>query len=449
MKKLLMAIPLVAGASWAGASYYAGAQTQSGYDQLLAQLNELKPFTLVNEEYYAGVANSTAITKVMESTATDAKVLFRLHHAINHSPIGMNDSGVRVGAATIVTTLVKDESISEKLLEAMNDFTDDEPFQINTEVGFDGTTVNQFLMSAYQRQYDELNVMFDGIDYTSTIKGDSFVGAGTIGNLSVTSEDAELKLSAGTIETNLTRLGQAIYTGTYGVVFDDLSYTGEDLRTSVNLKAIALQSDTKVANDSLDSTAAFSVGEINSPMPINSAGFDVGVKGLSITGFQSYVDQISQIAMVDAITMSEPELVMAVMESYKSIIGPGSSLDYAFNVSNDGGDANISYGISIVEATSPNYPVGGFDSVSTVRDVLNMVKIEAHLDADVDAIDITPLAMFMGAPQAQQYIVSDGVKYISDVSVSDLIVDINGNPLSLEMMVGEMLDMPLAALMQM
>jgi uncharacterized protein YdgA (DUF945 family) len=88
---------LVAGASWAGASYYAGAQTQSGYEQLLLQLNELKPFTLVNEEYYAGVANSTAITKVMESTAADAKVLFRLHHAINHSPIGMNDSGVRVG----------------------------------------------------------------------------------------------------------------------------------------------------------------------------------------------------------------------------------------------------------------------------------------------------------------------------------------------------------------
>lgn len=449
MKKLLIAIPLVAGASWAGASYYAGAQTQSGYDQLLAQLNELKPFTLVNEEYYAGVSNSSAITKVMESTAADAKVLFRLHHAINHSPIGMNDSGVRVGAATIVTTLVKDQSIPEELLEAMNDFTDDEPFQINTEVGFDGTTVNQFLVSAYERQYDDVKVVFDGVDYTSTVNGDSFVGSGTVGDITVSGDDGELKLSAGAIETDLTRIGQAMYTGTYGVVFDELSYTGEDMRASVNLNAIALQSVTKIANGSLESKAAFSVGEINSPMPVNSAGFDVSVKGISIAGFQSYVDLISQIAMVDAMTMSEPELVMAVMESYKSIIGPGTSLDYAFNVSNDGGDAKVSYGISVVDASSSNYPADGFDSVSTVRDLLKMVKLQVHLDADVGVIDQSPLAMFMGAPEAQQYIVSDGVKYTADVTVSDLIVDINGNPLSLEMMVGEMLDMPLAAMMEM
>jgi hypothetical protein len=448
MKKLLIAIPLVVSASWAGASYYAGAQTQSGYDQLLAQLNEFKPFTLVNDEYYAGVAKSTAITKVMKSTDADAKVLFRLHHAIDHSAIGFNDSGVRVGAAAIVTTLVKDDSLPEELLVAMRDFSDDEPFQINTEVGFDGTTVNQFLVSAYQRQYDDVKVMFDGIDYTSTIKGDSFVGAGTVGKLVVSADDGEFELSAGAIETNLTRIGQAIYTGEYGFVFDDLSYTGDDLRTSINLENISMDSNTRLADGSLDSKAAFSVGEINAPIPINSAGFVVGIKGLSVAGLQSYIEYASTIPVPDAMTMTDAEVV-AMMESYKSIIGPGTSLDYAFNVSNDGGDANVSYGISVVDASSPNYPADGFDSVSTVRDVLKMVKFEAHLDADVGAIDQSPLAMFMGAPEAQQYIVSDGVKYKADVTLSDLIVDINGNSLSLEMMVGEMLDMQLAAMMEM
>lgn len=449
MKKLLIAIPLVAGASWAGASYYAGAQTQSGYDQLLAQLNELKPFTLVNEEYYAGVASSTAITKVMESAAADAKVLFRLHHAINHSPIGMNDNGVRVGAATIVTTLVKDDSLPEVFLANISDFKELEPFQINTEVGFDGTTINQFLVSAYERQYDDVNVVFDGIDYTSTIQGDSFVGAGTVGKLSVRADDGELIVSAGAIQTDLTRIGQAMYTGKYGVVFDDISYSGQEMLDSVKLKTISLNSDTTINNGSLDSMAALSVLEINSPMPINSAGFEVAVKGLSIAGLQSYVEHASQISVVDSILMSDPDVVMDMLESYKSVIGPGASLDYAFNVSNDGGDANVSYGISVVEASSPNYPVGGFDSVSTIRDVLNMVKFEAHLDADVAAIDQSPIAMFMGAPEAQQYIVSDGIKYTADVTVSDLIVDINGNPLSLELIVGEMLDMPLAAMIDM
>ncbi|MFK7853874.1 MAG: DUF945 family protein [Granulosicoccus sp.] len=451
MKKLLIAIPLVAGASWAGASYYAGAQTQSGYDQLLAQLNEFKPFTLVNDEYYAGVTQSTAITKVMDSAAADAKVLFRLHHAISHSPIGMNDGAVRVGAATIVTTLVKDDSLPEFLIEGMSDFTDAEPFQINTEVGFDGQTVNQFVVSGYERQYDDVNVMFGGIDYTSTISGDSFVGSGTVGKLVVSAADGdgELNLSEGVIQTDLTRIDQAIYTGEYGVVFDQLSFAGTSMQAGVDLKKISLVSDTKLAAGSIDSTAAFSVGEINAPIPVNSAGFDVAIKGISVAGLQSYIDFASQIPMLDAMMMSDPEIVMGMMESYKSLIGPGTSLDYAFRVSNDGGEAKVSYGVSVVDANSPNYPVNGFDSVETVRDVLNMLKLEAHLDADVAAIDQSPLAMFMGAPEAQQYIVSDGVKYTADVTVSDLIVDINGNPLSLELMVGEMLDMPLAAVLEM
>ena len=107
------------------------------------------------------------------------------------------------------------------------------------------------------------------------------------------------------------------------------------------------------------------------------------------------------------------------------------------------------YGVRVVDASSANYPANGFDSVTTVRDLLNILTLEAHMEADVEAVISLPWPCFMGAPEAQQYIVSDGLKYTSDITVSDLIVDINGNPLSLEMMVGDMLDMPLAALMEM
>ncbi len=450
MKKLLIAIPLVVGASWAGASYYAGTQTQSGYDQLLAQLNEFKPFTLVNEQYYAGVANSTAITKVMDSTADDATVLFRLHHAINHSPIGLDDNGVRVAAATIVTTLVKDEALPAELLAAIeNGFTDAEPLLLNTKVGFDGASVHQLLISPYQRQYDEINVMFDGIDYTSTIKGDSFVGAGTIGKVSVTDDQQEMTLSAGAINTDLTRISQAVFTGTYGIGFDSFSFAGDNLPFTIDLKEIGVMSDTHVTDGLLGSKAAFSVGEINTPMPINSAGIEFSVNGISTTGMEETMDKISKIPMLDMVELSDTDVIMAVLESYKPLIGPEASIEYGFNVSNDGGDAELSYGISVADAASPNYPTGGFDSVSTVRDVLNMIKFEAHFKADVAAIDQTPLAMFMGAPQAQEYILSDGVNYTTDVTVSDLIVDINGNPMSLELMVGEMLDMSFADVLDM
>ena len=53
----------------------------------------------------------------------------------------------------------------------------------------------------------------------------------------------------------------------------------------------------------------------------------------------------------------------------------------------------------------------------------------------------------MMSAQAQQLIVDDGTRYKADITLKDLIVDINGNPLSLEMMMGEMLDTKLAEAM--
>ena len=169
MKKLLLAIPLVAGASWAGATFYTGSQTQSAYDKLLVQLNDYKPFTLVNESYTSGLVSSRAITKVMDSSAPDAQVLFRLQHDIQHSPIGVNEGNLRVSAANIKTTLVRDQSIPESVSQFMEGFTDAEPVQINTAVGFDGKTVNQFLISAYEHDYEDVQVRFNGVDYTANV----------------------------------------------------------------------------------------------------------------------------------------------------------------------------------------------------------------------------------------------------------------------------------------
>ena len=63
MKKLLIALPLVAGVAVAGTSHYAGTQTENEYEKLLKQLNNFSPFVFVNETYESGLGSSTAITK--------------------------------------------------------------------------------------------------------------------------------------------------------------------------------------------------------------------------------------------------------------------------------------------------------------------------------------------------------------------------------------------------
>jgi len=49
MKKLLLALPVVAGVSWAGTSYYAGVEAESAYDQLLTQGFVLEPLVFEKE----------------------------------------------------------------------------------------------------------------------------------------------------------------------------------------------------------------------------------------------------------------------------------------------------------------------------------------------------------------------------------------------------------------
>ncbi len=449
MKKLLLAIPLVAGASWVGASYYTGTQTQSAYDQLLVQLNELKPFTLINEDYSAGLSNSTAITQVMDSNGANAKLLFRLHHAINHSPIGINDNGMRVGAATIKTTVVRDDSIPQEIIAFMESFDNAEPVQINTEVAFDGSTNNQLLISPYEHNYDDVKVRFDGVDYNARVNGDLIVGSGSIGEFLLTHTDGmQFKLSTGSIDTDLKRISQAVYAGSYDIAFDKLSVSAPEMPFDVGLQSIAATSNTDLDSGKLDSQVAFSIGNIDSPLPVTSTSLDARVFGLELSGLKAALEQLSQISLVDQMIGSDPAVLASVMDAYSSMVSSGSGLDYGVKLSTADGDATATFGIRVIDETSPNFPAGGLASVSTLRDVLNVVKVELHAQADAAVVDQSPLAMFMMSPEAQQFVVSDGVTYQSDIMLSDLIVDINGNPMALELMIGELLDMPIESLME-
>lgn len=450
MKKLLLAIPLVAGASWAGAAIYSGSQTQSAYEQLLTQLNEIKPLTLVNETYSTGFLNSTAVTKVMESAAADAKVLFRLQHDIDHSPVAVVDSSVRIAAANINTTLLDDGSLPESAVEFLQGFVDVEPFQINTKVGFDGSTRYQLLVSAYQFQEEGVEMNFGGLDYSADILGDTIKGAGEFGEITVNGHGKALTLTPGFITTDLTRISQAVYAGNQDLKFDKLTVSSDQgMPFEVALESIGLTSDNTVENDQLSGRASVHVGKIHSPLPLNSASVDVGLSNLSIAGFNHYLEAVYQTPASDSELSSDSERLDAVMSAFLPAIGPGTGMDYKLRFSNDGGSASLDHGVSVVEEASPHYPAGGLASIATFRDLLNVIFMEAHLNADADAIDQTPLAMFMLSPQAQQVIVADGTSYKADISMKDLVVDINGNPLSLEMMLGEMLDMPLADIVKM
>lgn len=450
MKKLLFAIPLIAGASWAGASIYSGAQTQDAYNRVLEQLNEMQPFTIVNDTYAAGFLNSTAVTKVMESAASDAKMLFRLQHEIDHAPVAIVDSNVRFAAASMETTLLQDDLLPEYAGEFVQGFVDAEPLQIHTHIGFDGNTQNQLLVSAYHHQKNGVEVNFGGLDYKADIQGDALTGTGEIGELRVVGNGTVVTITPGSIKIDLKLLGQLVYAGFLGIEFDKLTISSDEgMLQDVILKSIAMNFESKLENDQLASRTRIQVGGIDSPLPLNTASLDLGVSNLSLPGLIQYVETVNQMSMSDSMSSAEPEMTQEMLSAFLPVIGPGTAVDYKIEFSNDGGSALLDYGISVIDESSPHYPAGGLSSIATLRDLLKVMQLEAHLNADVEAIDLTPLALLMQSPQAQELIVATGTSYAADITLNEMILDINGNPLSLEMMMGEMLDMPLADVLEM
>ena len=79
------------------------------------------------------------------------------------------------------------------------------------------------------------------------------------------------------------------------------------------------------------------------------------------------------------------------------------------------------------------------------RDLLASLRIDATLDADAAAINMTPLAIFANVPPASDFIINDGVKYTADLSFDDLILYVNGSSIDVIEQFGlsGMIDQPL------
>ena len=444
MKKLLLALPLIAGTSWAGTSYYAGSSTKDAYSDLLVQLNEFKPFTLVNEQYSAGIATSTAITVVKASSAPDAEILFRLHHDINHSPVGLNDAGVRFGAATIKTTLVIPENADSSASEMLQAFSSAEPIVINTNVKFDGTATHQLLVSAFESMNNGENVKFDGVDYTAIVNGKAITGTGTIGEFTVDSPMVSFKLAPGVIDIDVEKHTNGVYGGSYGVSFSELSVESAALPFGVDVQDINFSSNTEINGSTFDTDVSMSLGNIDSPLPLNDIAITVGTHDLQIEGMSNYVTTMSQFSALDDSNATNPDFMNLWIGAMIDILGPNAGATYDIDMNNDGGNANVKLAVSVIDQSSPNYPSSGLASLTTVRDLLNVTEAELQFRGDAAAIDQTPLAAFLLSPQAEQFVLADGVTYQTSINAKDLIVDINGNPLSLELIMGETLDLALS-----
>ncbi|OED40095.1 hypothetical protein AB833_13025 [Chromatiales bacterium (ex Bugula neritina AB1)] len=442
MKKILLALPLIAGASWAGSTFYAGTQAQPAYEKLLSQLNEQAAGVLVFEskEYNAGFTHSTALTNITVHNAPETQVL-QLQHDISHSPIGSDPQGARFSASSITTRLLQDSIESEQGKEVLAGFDGGEPFVLYTDVAFNGSTFNDLQLSSFSMRSERGSFTFDGGRYEITGQNDKVDITGILGEFKfIDATNNTVSVAESSTNFDLLMVGKGVFTGEQTVTFPSVTISNNGL--DAKLDDIVLRSMTSLNGEKLNSETGFSIASISSPMPLNSLSWDFALNGMSVEGLEHYIATMNQISSLSEDELQEigfATLMTQLRDGFSSLAPPGTEFSNKLTLTNDGGDLVNEIDLTFLGDGSDS----GIDSMLTVGDLLQAINVNMELEADAPAISMTPAAMFMMHPMAQQYIINDGEKYTSNINIANLMLDINGTLQPLDQLMGDTLDIPL------
>ena len=439
MKKLLAILPLVAGASWAGTTYYSGAQTRDAYDQLLAQLSQITAFTVENESYTSGFMKSSAVTLVKTSDKDDAEIMFRLSHDIDHTPIGFNEGATRVSASNILTTFLIDPNsdASEKLGEI---FGDAEPAVLQSTVGFNGKTLNVLRTAPIEIIGDDGTLQIsEGLHKFDLDPDGKLTGSGEMGALTFASAEG-FNFSTSSIKQvyDLNWVQTGVFTGSNTMTLDKASIVGDNSMT-VDLNGVTFEQLSEASNGTVGYDLILSVADVQSPVDLKTLKFSNSLSGLNMDAFAKAQAWSNEILLQDPESMDPTVILGDIGTLYKNMISKGASISYGMGFTNTGGKADSTFTLTFKGDDSAN----GMDNLATVGDLIHALQASLTVDADAAALESTPLAMMLYSPQASQVLVEENGKYTANITLDDAVLDINGQPLSLALMLQEPMQMPL------
>ncbi len=451
MKKLLLALPLVAGASWAGTSYYAGVQSENAYDQFLNQTQIMKPLVFEKESFENGVTTSHAITAVRQSTAADAKVIFRLQHEINHSPIQLDDNGTKFATATIRTTLVN-ESGNQNSAAIREFFNGEEPFEILSTADINGKIVSTLNIEAFDIDTTDEKLSLGQSSFDITTENNRTQVKGTLGELQANfGNGTSVDSSESYLNFDITIDDTWAYDYDFMWSAGELSLSSDQSLMPVKIANISLGGDSKLANEKFDQSLVFELGKIDfggaipaDLVPIDTARFSLDLVDLSFSGIKEYSDRLDKLTVEEQMSSTPPTDAEALAVA-ASMVSPNSTLDIKLELGNPAGAATADYAIRFVGDESPS----GYDDIVTVADLLNAIEMDVNVGIDKAALDLTPAAMFMDSPQMQMAFVDIGEQIVSRASLRGAAVEVNGNFFPLQSMFGGMLDMPIDIILEM
>ncbi len=447
MKKLVLALPLIAGASWAGTTLYSGAQTQPAYERFLEQMNSTRILVFESKNYDAGFMKSTAVTEVRFNDEDSQEVLFTLNHKISHSPVRMVPESARFGAANIVTTLALDKIKNDEQRDFLTSFDTGEPFVITTDVAMDGTTTSEIKINAVENMGEEAVI-------TSSAATVNLL-TGAEGNMKGNGELSKLLIT-----DNSNERGE-VSDLTFQFDMDKLEGETSLAKFFYNINLKANVAEAKIVDNSTDEPLAivkdiyygmdqkladkepyvnFSMG-VNSiatdAIPLRSLDLKSAVTGFQVKALIANADYFAGITSSD-----EPDKLLFTgkgLEIIRATFPPDTRITIDATADTLDGAIDAKIKLWFAGNGSPD----GYTGMVTVGDLAKAFAATININADKSAIIASPLGELLGHPFALLYLNITDDKVILNASLDRLSLLVNGQTLPLELMAGEMLTVPL------
>jgi len=294
-------------------------------------------------------------------------------------------------------------------------------------------------------KFDSTALKFDmaasQVNFTFDPEG-KLQGSGTVGaaNLLEKLQGLTLAMEPGDADFDLDWAADGIYAGTQSMHLGKITVNQgvpgyETVLTDASLVSTAEVNDERFTNDFIVESKIENV-----LLPVDDFRFSTKIENLGMNGFSEimkYTDTIDEQAFID-----DPDAEIERMaKAYKQLVVPGSALHYGLELGNSEGDAKAFTKVVFQGFDDSSDP----DTKATVGDLLGALTGQLDLNADLSAIAMTPLPMLLGSPGISDWLVNDGETISSKITLEKLVINANGNPIPLEMMLGEMLQMPLDA----
>ncbi len=450
MKKLLLALPLVAGASWAGTTYYSGAQTEAAYTRLLEQLNSNNAFVLKSTEYKAGIMESTAITEVRSTEASGQDIQFSLKHQINHSLVSVAPENPRFGAASIITTLLIDENYPDDVKEVLKSFESGEPFVATTEVAVDGATNSEIKINAFNHAENDSEIKTSASVINVITEADGNVSGDGVLKEILFSEGSDKKadMSNLTMSFNASKLegderkSPYFYDLNFDLKMDESTIVDRGNQVA-HIKGVNYSLVQDLSSN--EPSANFNVGvdslEVEA-LPLKSFDAAVALTGFSVTEMmanEAFIEQFKTTARPEELLFSEKGL-----EIMRATFKPDTKMAIKLNAVSVDGDGDAAVDLWFTGNGSDD----GYTGMVTAGDLAKSYAGTAVIDIDKSALMSTPLGGMLEHPMAQAYLTVTEDKVTLNATLEELILKLNEQIIPLELMAGEMLNMPLEALLQ-